>query len=166
MVELEYNHNYNVVIIVQSPENKHYCVFISLECVFHIYRGSRSTILHCHVSTVAQNGQTKCWLSFFVSFMDTVGSPRHLKGEGVRRDIHSGVIFNLTARCPWILHTGPSKSIRNSISRVGYLTSVSWRHSVVNRINRQDRTLGKISLDCWKVGHINNMEDYAKKKSD
>ncbi len=50
------------------------------------------------------NGQTKHWrwrgsFTFFVSFLATVGFPTHLEGEGDWRDIHLGVVCNLTARC-------------------------------------------------------------------
>ena len=43
------------------------CVFVNLECAIYIYRrcGSFSmAMLHRHVSTVAQDGQTNCRFSY------------------------------------------------------------------------------------------------------
>ncbi len=39
-------------------------------------------MLHHHVSTVAQNRQTKCWL--FFDLKATIGSPTHLEKGGVK----------------------------------------------------------------------------------
>ena len=60
---MEYNiHKYDF-ISVWSHENKKCCVFVTLDWALYIYIGGGSsdmeaTILHRHVSTVAQNGQT------------------------------------------------------------------------------------------------------------
>lgn len=51
-------------ILLSLPKSKNCCVFIFVESSLYIYRGSRSSsavpvMLHCHVSTVTQNKQTK-----------------------------------------------------------------------------------------------------------
>lgn len=61
---MEHNIQSYVFITVQSPETKYHCVFVTLEGFFNIYRESRpssmeSAMLHGHVSTGAQDGQTK-----------------------------------------------------------------------------------------------------------
>lgn len=59
MVVMEYNIRRYVLISVQSLENKICFVTITLELAFHIYIGvGQATMLHSHVSAVAQNRQT------------------------------------------------------------------------------------------------------------
>lgn len=64
-----------------------------------LFHGLRHIVLH--VSTVAQNGDTKYQLlrkPFFVIFAATVSSLTCLESEDEQRDIQFAAIFNLTAR--------------------------------------------------------------------
>lgn len=63
MAEMEYDIHKQVLLGVKSTETMNNSVFITLELAFYIQRGSwssstESTMLPCHVSTVAQNEQT------------------------------------------------------------------------------------------------------------
>ncbi len=76
MAQMEYNVHEWILICVYHLKIKILYVFMILEMnILHSQRGPVFFRSVHHVSTVAQNGQTK------VSFVATVGSPSHLRGE-------------------------------------------------------------------------------------